>query len=47
MTLNGQQLRVGQRVAAIRVVDILFDSVVLKVDDIEFRLRALNTWVNL
>lgn len=47
VTLNGQQLRMGQRVATIRVVDILFDSVVLKVDDIEFRLRALNTWVNL
>ena len=47
MTLNGQQLRVGQRVATIRVVDILVDSVVLKVEGIEFRLRALNTWVNL
>ena len=47
VTLNGQQLRVGQRVATIRVVDILVDSVVLKVDGIEFRLRALNTWVNL
>ena len=47
VTLNGQQLRVGQRVTTIRVVDILVDSVVLKVDGIEFRLRALNTWVNL
>ena len=47
VTLNGQQLRVGQRVATIRVVDILVDSAVLKVDGIEFRLRALNTWVNL
>ena len=47
VTLNGQQLRLGQRVATIRVVDILVDSVVLKVDGIEFRLRALNTWVNL
>ena len=47
VTLNGQQLRVGQRVATIRVVDILVDSVVLKVEGIEFRLRALNTWVNL
>ena len=47
VTLNGQQLRVGQRAATIRVVDILVDSVVLKVDGIEFRLRALNTWVNL
>ena len=47
VTLNGQQLREGQRVATIRVVDILVDSVVLKVDGIEFRLRALNTWVNL
>ena len=47
MTLNGQQLRVGQRLTTIRVVDILVDSVVLEVEGIEFRLRALNTWVNL
>ena len=47
VTLNGQQLRVGQRLTTIRVVDILVDSVVLEVDGIEFRLRALNTWVNL
>ena len=47
VTLNGQQLREGQQGATIRVVDILVDSVVLKVDGIEFRLRALNTWVNL
>jgi hypothetical protein len=47
VTLNGQQLRVGQRLTTIRVVDILVDSVVLEVEGIEFRLRALNTWVNL
>jgi hypothetical protein len=38
---------VGQRVATIQVIDILVDSVVLNVEGIEFRLRALNTWVNL
>lgn len=47
VTLNNRQLRVGQRVATIQVIDILVDSVVLNVEGIEFRLRALNTWVNL
>ena len=47
VTLNNRQLRVGQRVATIQVIDILIDSVVLNVEGIEFRLRALNTWVNL
>jgi hypothetical protein len=29
------------------VEDILVDSVILRVNDVSFRLRALNTWVNL
>ena len=45
--LNGQRLRPGQRAGAIRVEDILVDSVILRVNGVSFRLRALNTWVNL
>ena len=45
--LNGSTLRVGQRVGPIEVREILSDSVVLRVGSAEFRLRALNTWVNL
>jgi hypothetical protein len=29
------------------VEDILVDSVILRVNGVSFRLRALNTWVNL
>ena len=47
MTLNGRRLLVGQRVDGIEVLEILNDSVVLRAGGIEFRLRALNTWVNL
>ena len=45
--LNGQRLRPGQRAGAITVEDILVDSVILRVSGVSFRLRALNTWVNL
>ena len=45
--LNGQRLRPGQRSGAITVEDILVDSVILRVNGVAFRLRALNTWVNL
>ena len=45
--LNGQRLRPGQRSGAITVEDILVDSVILRVNGTSFRLRALNTWVNL
>ena len=45
--LNGQRLRPGQRSGAITVEDILVDSVILRVNGVSFRLRALNTWVNL
>jgi general secretion pathway protein B len=47
VTLNGSRLLVGQRVEGIEVLEILNDSVVLRAGSIEFRLRALNTWVNL
>ena len=45
--LNGQRLRPGQRTGAVTVEDILVDSVILRVNGVSFRLRALNTWVNL
>ena len=45
--LNGQRLRPGQRSGAITVEDILVDSVILRVNGVSFRLRALNTGVNL
>ena len=45
--LNGQRLRPGQRAGGITVEDILVDSVILRVNGVSFRLRALNTWVNL
>ena len=47
VVLNGQRLRPGQRVGGITVEDILVDSVILRVNRVSFRLRALNTWVNL
>ena len=45
--LNGQRLGPGQRTGAVTVEDILVDSVILRVNGVSFRLRALNTWVNL
>ena len=45
--LNGQRLRPGQRVDGMTVEDILIDSVIMRVNGVSFRLRALNTWVNL
>lgn len=45
--INGETLRAGQRTSAVEVVEILADSVILRFDSKEFRLRALNSWVNL
>ncbi|MEQ8804007.1 general secretion pathway protein GspB [Haliea sp.] len=48
VTINGQQARAGQTVArGVTVEEILPDSVVLSHDGQQFRLRALNSWVNL
>jgi len=48
VVLNGKELRVGGRPApGIKVEEILPDSVVLSFQGTEFRLRALNSWVNL
>ena len=47
VTLNQRRLREGERVGSIEVIEILPDSVILKINGVMFRLRALNTWVNL
>lgn len=45
--LNRRRLGAGQRTGPITISEILSDSVVLEVNGMTFRLRALNTWVNL
>ena len=47
VTINGTQLKKGGRVTGVRVVEILPDSLVLSYQGSEFRLRALNSWINL
>lgn len=48
VTLNGKLVRVGGKVAgSIKLLDILPNSVVLSDRGTEFRLRALNSWINL
>jgi hypothetical protein len=48
VTLNGKTLRAGGNAGGgVRVVEVLPDSVVLSHQGTEFRLRALNSWVNL
>ncbi len=48
VVLNNQTLRVGgSPLAGMRVEEILPDSVILSYRDTQFRLRALNSWINL
>ncbi len=47
VTLNGEALTVGERRGGLKVEEILPDSVVLNWRETAFRLRALNSWVNL
>ena len=47
VVLNGKTLRQGGSVGGVRVEEILPDSVVLEYQGARFRLRALNSWVNL
>ncbi len=48
VVLNGKSLRVGGQAApGVKVDEILPDSVVLSHEGTQFRLRALNSWVNL
>ncbi|GAB5414900.1 MAG: hypothetical protein Cons2KO_25030 [Congregibacter sp.] len=45
--INGQSLRPGQRTRGVEVREILADSIILRFAGKDFRLRALNRWVNL
>ena len=47
VVLNGDRLLEGQHSNGVLVKEILSDSVILSWDGIDFRLRALNSWVNL
>jgi hypothetical protein len=47
VVINGKTLRVGDSTAGVKVAEILPDSVVLEYQGKRFRLRALNSWVNL
>ena len=47
VVLNGARLGEGQRVGGFQVREILVDSVILVWGDVEFRLPALNSWINL
>lgn len=48
VVLNGKKLKVGGSPAAgVKVEEILADSVVLSYRGTQFRLRALNSWINL
>ena len=48
VVLNKQEFREGQQVKpGLRLVEILQDSIVLDFQGTEFRLRSLNSWVNL
>ncbi|MEM8662309.1 MAG: general secretion pathway protein GspB [Pseudomonadota bacterium] len=47
IVLNGQALRTGQSANGLKVIEILPDSSVLEFRGTQFRLRALNSWVNL
>ena len=47
VVINGKTLRAGEAVAGVKVDEILADSVVLQSGGTRFRLRALNSWVNL
>ncbi len=47
VVINGKAMRSGGSVGEVKVEEILPDSVVLSVRGTRFRLRALNSWVNL
>jgi hypothetical protein len=47
VVLNGQRVQAGQRVDGLVVTEILPDSVVLRWRETDFRLRSLNSWINL
>ena len=47
IVINGQRAQAGERVQGFTVKEILSDSAILSWGGTDFRLRALNSWVNL
>lgn len=47
VVINGAMLIPGQRTRGVEVLEILSDAVVLRFEGSDFRLRSLNSWVNL
>jgi general secretion pathway protein B len=47
VVLNGQSLGERQRIGPFTVVEILPDSVILRWRETQFRVRALNSWINM
>ncbi|MEM1145833.1 MAG: general secretion pathway protein GspB [Pseudomonadota bacterium] len=47
VVINGATLRAGGRTKGVEVREILPDSVILRYQGTDFRLRSLNSWVNL
>jgi hypothetical protein len=47
VVLNGQSMTERQRVGPFTVVEILPDSVILRWREIQFRVRARNSWINM
>jgi hypothetical protein len=48
VTINGERRKVGQKVANILTIDsILADGVILKYESYQFKMPALNSWVNM
>lgn len=45
--INGETLSAGQRTRGVEVLEVLPDSVILRFESTDFRLRSLNSWVNL
>ncbi|WOJ93852.1 general secretion pathway protein GspB [Congregibacter variabilis] len=47
VVINGETLTLRQRSRGVEVREILADSVILRFEDTDFRLKSLNSWVNL
>jgi len=47
VVINGETLNPSQRSRGVEVQEVLSDSVILRFEGTDFRLKALNSWVNL
>jgi hypothetical protein len=47
VVINGETLRPTQRSRGVEVREILADSVILRFEGTDFRMKSLNSWVNL